>query len=146
MTDSLIVHVYLQYWWRYSRLNHLPLHWILYNSMNSCPIRLMNPLKLHRGLPKARSSIAVQLRSGKTGLAHFLHWRVQDIPHLFLPARPKHIMVHCPRYAEAHINGQVDLKQTMTSPEGILKASAWWLKQNVLPLFQLTLELEKHNL
>lgn len=109
-------------------------------------------LRLHRGLSKARSSIAIQLRSGKTGLAVFLHRR--RVPGYSSPICPcgngsripKHIMVHCPEHREARhgleINRRVDLKRLMTTPEGIHRATGWWLRQNILPQFQLVRELE----
>jgi hypothetical protein len=91
-------------------------------------------LKLHSGLSKARSSIAIQLRSGKTGLAAFLHRR--KVPGYTSPIcpcgqgseTPKHVMIHCSKHAETRhrleINGRVDLSQTMTTPEGIQKTTA----------------------
>ena len=113
-------------------------------------------LKLHKGLSKARSSIAVQLRSGKTGLAAFLHQR--KVPGFPSPdcscgrgrETPKHVMIHCTKHSEARkrleIDGRVDLRKMMSSPEGLQRITAWWLKQDLLPQFQLARELERHDL
>ena len=43
-------------------------------------------------------------------------------------------------------NGRVDLSWLLTSQEGVRKATAWWLRQNILPQFQLARELEKQEL
>src|SRR3989440_8933199 len=113
-------------------------------------------LRLHKGLSKARSSIAVQLRSGKTGLAAFLHQRKE--PGFSSPdcscgggrETPKHVMIHCIKHSEARrrleVDGRVDLKKMMSSPEGLQRITAWWLKQDLLPQFQLARELERHGL
>lgn len=59
-------------------------------------------LQLYRGLTKACYSILIQLRTGKTGLAAFLHR--QQVPGYDSPGcpcghsaeTPKHILTHCP--------------------------------------------------
>jgi hypothetical protein len=113
-------------------------------------------LKLHKGLSKAQSSIAIQLRSGKTGLAAFLHWRqVPGYPSPICPCgqgseTPKHVMIHCPKHTdtchELETNGRVDLSQIMTTPVGIQRVTAWWLGHDILPQFQLASTLERGNL
>jgi hypothetical protein len=40
------------------------------------------------------------------------------------------------------INERVDLKRLMTTPEGIHRTTVWWLRQDILPQFQLARELE----
>ena len=113
-------------------------------------------LELHKGLSKARSSIAVQLRSGKTGLAAFLHKR--KVPGFSSPdcscgrgrETSKHVMIHCAKHSEARrrleIGGRVDLRRMMSSPEGVKRITTWWLEQNLLPQFQLARELERLGL
>src|SRR5699024_3426682 len=64
-------------------------------------------LKIYQGLTKARCSILMQLRSGKTGLADFLHRR--RVPGYNSPLcecgqgteTPTHVLVHCPKHANA---------------------------------------------
>ena len=91
-------------------------------------------LKLHQGLSKARSSIAVQLRSGKTGLAAFLHRRrVPGYPSPLCPCgqaskTPKHVMIHCPKYSrmreELKINECVDTRQLLITLKSIAQVTA----------------------
>ena len=58
--------------------------------------------KLHQGLRKAESSLAIQLRTEKVGFAAFLHAR--RVPGVITPAsrcgwrkkNPKHVIIFCP--------------------------------------------------
>ena len=63
-------------------------------------------LRLHAGLPKPHSSLLTQIRTGKIGLAAFLHQC--RVPGFESPACPcgwqwetaKHIILDCPRFAQ----------------------------------------------
>ena len=113
-------------------------------------------LRLHKGLFKAQSFIAIQLQSGKTGLTAFLHQR--KVPGFSSSdcscgrgrETPKHVMIHCIKHSETHrrleINEQVDLRKMMFSPEELQTITAWWLKQDLLSQFQLAQKLERHSL
>ena len=109
-------------------------------------------LKLYRGLTKARCSILLQVRSGKTGLAGFLHRR--KVPGFTSPdcacgngvETPKHILVHCPRFAGSRSQllrgGRLDTGALLGCPEGAAQLSGWWLRQSILQQFRLARELE----
>lgn len=109
-------------------------------------------LKLYRGLTKARCSILLQVRSGKTGLAGFLYQR--KVPEFTSPdcacgngvETPKHILVHCPRFAgsrsDLRQDGRLDTGALLGCPEGTAQLSGWWLRQGILQQFRLARELE----
>ena len=109
-------------------------------------------LKLYQGLTKACCSILTQIRTGKTGLAAFLHRR--RVPGFSSPncscgqgaETPKHILVHCARFQEARssLTGprQVDLRHLLCTEEGAQKLSHWWLHNRVLHQFSLARALE----
>ena len=67
---------------------------------------LKGRLELHRGLKKAESSAAIQMRTGKIGFNHFLYMR--KVPGIMSPACQygwrkqdvKHILLFCPEYSE----------------------------------------------
>lgn len=109
-------------------------------------------LEIYRGLTKARCSILIQLRSGKTGLAGFLHRR--RVPGYNSPLcecgqgteTPTHVLVHCPKHANARCellrNGRVDVKTLLNTPKGAAQLSGWWLRHGILGQFALAGELE----
>lgn len=111
-------------------------------------------LSIYKGLSKARCSILVQLRSGKTGLAAFLHRR--RVPGFGSPRcecgggaeTPKHVVVHCTRFDNSRgglvleDGGRVDLRALLGTPKGARRLSGWWLRQNVLRQFGYARELE----
>ena len=110
------------------------------------------PGALRRGLTKARCSILTQLRTGKTGLAAFLHRkRVPGVGSPCCPCGqgaeiPKHILIHCERFrdtrAELEDSGRVDIKHLLCTEEGARKLSHWWLSHGVLQQFRLARALE----
>ena len=109
-------------------------------------------LRIYRGMTKARCSVLMQLRSGKTGLADFLHRRC--IPGYDSPLcecghgteTPTHVLVHCPKHADARWellrNGRVDVKTLLNTPKGATQLSGWWLHHGILSQFALAGELE----
>ena len=112
-------------------------------------------LRLYQGLTKARCSILTQLRTGKTGLAAFLHRRrVPGVGSHAAPVQgaetPKHILLHCERFQDARAelegSGRVDIKYLLCTGEGAgegaRKLSLWWLRHGVLQQFSLARALK----
>lgn len=110
-------------------------------------------LLLYQGLTKACCSILIQLRTGKTGLAAFLHRR--RVPGYNSPCcpcgsgaaeTPKHILVHCPRFQGARTgledSGRVNLDHLLCTGPGARVLSRWWLNQGILHQFGLARALE----
>ena len=111
-----------------------------------------NNLRLYQGLTKACCSILTQIRTGKTGLAAFLHRRrVPGITSPYCPCgqgaeTPKHILIHCERFQAARValeeSGRVDIRYLLCTEKGAKKLSHWWLSQGVLQQFSLAKALE----
>ena len=109
-------------------------------------------LRLYQGLTKACCSILTQIRTGKTGLAAFLHRR--KVPGITSPdcpcgqgaETPKHILIHCERFQEARAaleeSGQVDIRHLLCTEKGAKRLSHWWLNHGVLQQFSLARALE----
>ena len=109
-------------------------------------------LRLYQGLTKACCSILTQIRTGKTGLAAFLHRR--RVPGVNSPRcpcgqgveTPKHILIHCARFQEVRgmldNSGRVDIRHLLSTEEGAKKLSQWWLSHGVLQQFSLARTLE----
>ena len=109
-------------------------------------------LQLYQGLTKACCSILTQIRTGKTGLAAFLHRR--KVPGVGSPCcpykqgveTPKHVLINCERSQKARASlkdfGRVDLRHLLRTEEGARKLSHWWLKHGVLQQFRLARALE----
>lgn len=105
----------------------------------------------HRGLRKAESSIAVQLRSGKNGLRHFLYkakvpgvdsarcscgWGKQDA---------KHILLYCPKLSSTRREllkeaGTHNIRAMLSRPTGIRAAARWMVRTGYLTQYQLAKE------
>lgn len=86
--------------------------------------------KLHQGLGKAESSLAIQLRTEKIGLVAFLHAR--RVPDVFSPAcqcgwrrqDPKHVVIFCLERAYNRQNlyetaGANKYDETMSTGKGL---------------------------
>ena len=112
-------------------------------------------LKIYHGLTKARCSILTQIRSGKIGLAGFLHHR--RVPGQNSPVcecgrateTPLHVLVHCPKHAGARWellrDGRVDIQSMLNTRDGATQLTGWWLHRDILGQFGLARELE-HDL
>lgn len=110
-------------------------------------------LELYGGLTKARCSILTQIRSGKIGLAGFLHKR--KVPGFESPmcecghgvCTPKHILVHCPRYDSKRwqllVDGRIDIRKLLTTRDGAIALSNWWLRNGIQGQFRLAQGLEE---
>lgn len=105
---------------------------------------------LHKGLKKAESSMAIQKRTGKIGLAEFLYkrqvlgietascpcgWRKQDI---------KHILMFCQDYNGRELMlqkaGSIDIRNILTTERGLKAATQWMIQSRVLGQFSLARE------
>ena len=88
------------------------------------------PLKLYKGLRKAESSVIVQIRTGRIGLAAFLNKaRVPDFPSPLCQCgqaeeTAAHVIAHCPRFAEQRRSltdartGRLDTKALVSIVDG----------------------------
>ncbi|EDN04478.1 predicted protein [Histoplasma mississippiense (nom. inval.)] len=108
-------------------------------------------LKWHTGLRKARSTIIIQLRSGKTGLAAFLNrCKVPEFPTPQCPCRyewetVEHVLIHCERWEQQRQglirNGRLDKRMLLDTKEGLHLLSNWWMESGILGQFTLAREL-----
>jgi hypothetical protein len=108
---------------------------------------------LHTGLQKAESAVLTQIRTGRIGLAAFLNKaRVPEFPSPMCQCgqaseTPKHVIIHCPRFAEARRyikdpqTGLVDIKSLVSKAEGTKRLARWFLRLRILPQFSLAEEL-----
>ena len=108
-------------------------------------------LELHQGLHKSQSSVLVQLRSGKTGLAAFLCKR--KVPGFDTPVcqcgyhaeTVLHVLVHCPRLAQQRQallhEGRLNKGWLLDTPQGAQLVTKWWIQQGILPQFSLAQQL-----
>jgi hypothetical protein len=108
-------------------------------------------LKLHSGLRKAESSVLVQARTGRTGLAKFLYNR--KVPGV-LPAQcrcgageetPQHIAlfyidetVHC---QHLRVGGQLDYQQLIGTNSRVKRLTEWRIHSGRLGQFSLARQL-----
>ena len=107
-------------------------------------------LKIHAGLAKAESALATQLRTGKIGLADFLHRR--RVPGVETPAcpcgaprqTPEHVILECNmhegREAMVHAAGGDSLKELTGSAKALRTLTAWLMKTGMLAQFSLAAE------
>ena len=108
-------------------------------------------LLLHEGLHKAESSILTQIRTGKIGLADFLHGI--GVPEVTSPAcacdfgreTAQHVTVFCPRYQATRnqllLNNRMNYRRLLTEKERVAKLSRWWMRNGRLEQFRLAKEL-----
>jgi hypothetical protein len=94
-------------------------------------------LKLHKGLRKAESSLAIQLRTGTNGLHAFLFQaRVPSVSSLLCSCgrerqTAKHILIFCRRHAGARHElrdeqGHLpDFSKLLGTAEGLRKTTKW---------------------
>lgn len=110
-------------------------------------------LGIYRGLTKARCSVLIQIRSGKTGLAGFLH-RHRAPGHTspvcscgMATETPTHVLVHCSKHAEARWGllreGRVNTHSLLNTQDGAAQLSGWWLHRGILRQFELARELDR---
>lgn len=104
--------------------------------------------KLYRNMPKAEASLAIQLRTGKIGLAAFLHERrVPDYPTPFCPCGEgrqtvKHVIITCRTYEQQRLTllratGTDNLKDMLNNPHTLRIVAKWVMNLGVLHQFSL---------
>ena len=101
-------------------------------------------LQLHAKLQKAESSMLVQLRSGRTGLAHFLckarvpSYDTGQCECGQSQETPRHVLLHCPREADRRVElGQgPTFVRLLDTPDGAAVASRWMIQSGRLRQFQ----------
>ena len=107
--------------------------------------------KLHQGLRKAESSLAIQLRTGKVGFAAFLHAR--RVPDVLSPAcqcgwrrqDPKHVIVFCPNHALTRNRlyeeaGTQQYQEMLSTRKGLRAVARWVMREGLLHQFSLAKE------
>jgi len=103
--------------------------------------------RLHAGVPKAHSSLSIQLRTGKVGFNAFLHER--QVPGFISPRcdcdlgimTVRHTLLICPRWRELRQRYLAwlktsDIRQLLNTPKGLKAAVRFILATNLLPQFQ----------
>ncbi len=105
-------------------------------------------LKLHEGLRKAESSLAIQLRTGTNGLDAFLFQA--RVPSVSSPLcscgrgrqTAKHVLIFCPRHAgtrhelrddQGHLP---DFSKLLGTAEGLRKTTKWVMQRGILGQFR----------
>ena len=109
--------------------------------------KLSTRKKLHQGLRKAESSVAVQLRTEKVGFAAFLHER--KVPGVLSPAcgcgwrrqDPKHIIIFCPNHAATRNRlyeeaGTRHYKEILATKRGLRAVAGWIMREGLLHQFR----------
>ena len=112
-------------------------------------------IEFHRGLGKAESSAAVQLRTTKIGLNEFLH--KQRVPGIASPGCPcgwrkqdaKHVLLFCPNHQEGRQEmvrkaGTNDFTKLLLTKEGIRSAARWFIRSGILSQYLLA-KLQTQN-
>jgi hypothetical protein len=107
-----------------------------------------NVLKLHEGLRKAESLLAIQLRMGVNGLdAFLLQARVPSVPSPLCSCSGgrqtvKHILIFCPRHSGARHKlrdeqGHLpDFSKLLGTAKGLQKTTKWVMKRGILGQFR----------
>ena len=103
-------------------------------------------LRLHANLPKPQSSLLTQIRTGKIGLASFLH--ACRVPGFESPACPcgwyqetaRHIVLDCPRSNSEQrqlrlATATTGFQQLTSNPRAAVALTEWFLRLDLLPKF-----------
>ncbi len=105
-------------------------------------------LKLHKGLRKAESSLAIQLRTGTNGLDAFLYQaRVPSVSSPLCSCRrwrqtAKHVLIFCPKHTGARHElrdkqgGLPDSSKLLGTAEGLRKTTKWVMQKEILGQFR----------
>jgi hypothetical protein len=103
-------------------------------------------LNLHQGLRKAESSIFIQLRTGKIGLADFLHkakvlgYDTPQCPCGQARETPAHVTVFCSRFQGLR-QDLLNFGSLLSTKEGVRRISRWWLRRDILGQFRVANQL-----
>jgi hypothetical protein len=91
----------------------------------------------------------VQLRTGRTGLRHFLSkarvpgYEIEQCSCGIGPETPGHVLLHCPQEAERRAilreapGGHLDLSRLLDTPRGAPVASKWMIRSGRISQFKL---------
>jgi hypothetical protein len=105
-------------------------------------------LKLYEGLRKAESSLAIQLRTGTSGLDTFLFQaRVPSVPSPLCSCgrgrqTARHVLIFCPRHAAARHElrdeqGHLpDFSKLLGTAEGPRKTTNWVMQRGIFGQFR----------
>ena len=106
----------------------------------------MMALRLHTGLPKAHTSVLTQIRTGKIGLAAFLH-RCQ-VPGFESPACPcgwqsetaKDVILQCRQFTNKRqvlqqLTSTTNFQQLTSNHRAAAVLAPWFLRLGLLPQF-----------
>ncbi len=108
----------------------------------------INVMKLHEGLRKAESSLAIQLRTGVNGLDAFLFQaRVPSVPSPLCSCgggrqTAKHVLIFCPRHAGARHElrdeqGHLpNFSNLLGTAERLRKTTQWVMQRGILGQFR----------
>ena len=109
-------------------------------------------LKIHSLLKKAESALATQIRTGKIGLAEFLH--KSRVPRITSPAcpcgkhkqTPEHVIMFCrlmksDRDLMFRDAGTRSYQALTESPKPLKSLTAWLMKSGILTQFSLAVQL-----
>ena len=117
----------------------------------SSAIRTMNvdksSLRLHKGLSKAESALAIQVRTEVIGLANFLYRR--RVPSVMTPAcrcghqnqTAKHVIMECPNFKDHRQTlraggGALDYRSLLDNNKGLKKMTKWLMQTGLLEQFK----------
>ena len=103
-------------------------------------------LHLHANLPKPQSSLLTQIRTGKIGLASFLHtcwvpsFESLACPYGWYQETARHIVLDCPRFHSEQRQlrqavATTDFQQLTSNPQATAALTAWFLRLDLLPQF-----------
>ncbi|KAI0995165.1 hypothetical protein K3495_g13018 [Podosphaera aphanis] len=112
------------------------------------------PFHIHKGLKRAQSSIAMQIRSEHIGLKSYLHRRKvpgvdsPNCPCGYLSRNVKHAIMACPQWAKGRAEVWRKSKsrsfvEMMNNPEDLGRITQWILDQSWLEQFRLVGEVER---
>src|SRR5205809_6131830 len=110
-------------------------------------------VKLHAQLQKAESSIIIQIRTGRIGLAAFLNKaRLPGFPSPVCPCgqareTAEHVIAHCNRFAGRRAalrnrrTGQLDIKELLDDARGAARLARWFIQLRILPQYSLAADV-----
>ena len=108
-------------------------------------------LGLHKNFSKSESSLIIQMRTERIGLADYLFSR--RVPTFASPACScgwarqtlKHVLLSCPRFVNGRSNmcrdaGTTDYRRLLTTEKGLRASARWLMRTNLLTQFSLAVE------